>query len=64
MKHIAPWNVEHKCEQCDHGWVCENHPDKPWPSVCDCGAGMPCEGLLADTAAFESEAEIILGHDS
>lgn len=37
------------CEKCnDTGWVCENHPDKPWETGedndCDCGgAGMPCE---------------------
>lgn len=31
------------CENC-HGerWVCENHRDKGWPSVCECGAGAPC----------------------
>jgi hypothetical protein len=31
------------CEDC--GWVCENHPDKPWegPRACSCGgAGAPC----------------------
>jgi hypothetical protein len=29
----------------DTGWVCENHPRRPWegPHACDCGgAGMPC----------------------
>jgi hypothetical protein len=27
------------------GWVCENHPDKPWDSELGCNrrAGMPCE---------------------
>jgi hypothetical protein len=28
------------------GWVCENHPDKPWdPAIgCQCGgAGVPCD---------------------
>jgi hypothetical protein len=27
------------------GWVCENHPDKPWAEDigCRCGAGMPCK---------------------
>jgi hypothetical protein len=27
------------------GWVCENHPDKPWDDEmgCTCGAGLPCE---------------------
>jgi hypothetical protein len=31
------------CEGC--GWVCENHPDRPWEGkdACTCGgAGMPC----------------------
>lgn len=36
-----------KCNNCDsQGWVCENHPDRPWDSdrddACTCGAGMPC----------------------
>lgn len=36
-----------KCKKCqDEGWVCENHPDKPWDRSmaggCQCGAGMPC----------------------
>lgn len=37
------------CNNCDStGWVCENHPHKPWGGVsdrsdaCDCGAGEPC----------------------
>ena len=37
------------CNVCDNsGWVCENHPDKPWAGfsersdACDCGAGMAC----------------------
>jgi hypothetical protein len=34
------------CTLCDDcGWVCENHPDRPWqgPRACDCGgAGAPC----------------------
>ncbi len=28
------------CRNCR--WVCENHPDRAWPDVCDCGAGAPC----------------------
>ena len=59
--HIAPWHVEHQCPNCEEGWVCENHPERPWPSGCDCGAGMPCPGFLADVAAFEREARVILG---
>jgi hypothetical protein len=38
------------CLVCDNtGWVCENHPDRPWrgnsqrADACECGAGMPCE---------------------
>ncbi len=37
------------CRICDGvGWVCENHPDKPFKGLsgrldaCSCGAGMPC----------------------
>jgi hypothetical protein len=39
-----------KCQICDDaGWVCENHPDKPWDGTssradaCGCGAGAPCK---------------------
>jgi hypothetical protein len=34
------------CPTCrGTGWVCENHPDKPWDDEmgCTCGAGLPCE---------------------
>jgi hypothetical protein len=35
-----------KCSLCeDCGWVCENHPPKPWEGLraCSCGgAGAPC----------------------
>lgn len=37
---LGPRNVE--CPSCTAGWVCENHPDRSWPDVCSCGAGMPC----------------------
>ena len=37
------------CRQCgDTGWVCENHPNRPWGGAsdqrdaCACGAGAPC----------------------
>jgi hypothetical protein len=35
------------CATCKGvGWVCENHPDRPWSKKvsggCECGAGMPC----------------------
>jgi hypothetical protein len=34
------------CPQCeDGGWVCEEHPGRPWQGehACTCGApGMPC----------------------
>jgi hypothetical protein len=34
------------CETCaGAGWVCENHPDKPWlrpPVGCLCGVRAPC----------------------
>jgi hypothetical protein len=31
------------CEDC--GWVCKNHPERPWEGVHACtwgSAGMPC----------------------
>jgi hypothetical protein len=58
---IAPWHIEHFCDRCEEGWVCENHPDRPWPSGCDCGAGQPCEGLLREMAQWETEARAVLG---
>lgn len=62
MNHIAPWNVVHACAGCEDGWVCENHPDRPWPSGCKCGgAGMPCPGLLEDAAVWERDARAMLG---
>jgi hypothetical protein len=29
------------------GWVCENHPEKPWDLElgCVCGAGAPCNDV-------------------
>lgn len=37
--------MDKKCPICfGIGWVCENHPDKPWNKEigCECGAGVPC----------------------
>jgi hypothetical protein len=35
-----------KCAQCeDCGWVCEDHPDRPWEGSHACsggGVGAPC----------------------
>jgi len=42
MKPSATDAFDQNCAKCDDGWVCENHSDRGWPSVCDCGAGMPC----------------------
>jgi hypothetical protein len=43
--HLPPPD-EIKCELCDGcGWVCENHPSRPWEGdrACTCGgAGSPC----------------------
>jgi len=37
------------CKICDNsGWICENHPDRPWSGfsdrsdACGCGAGATC----------------------
>jgi hypothetical protein len=40
-----------RCEDC--GWVCENHPERPWlgPHACDCsGAGAPARAAIAPVA--------------
>ena len=48
------------CFRCeDSGWVCENHPDRPWdgPHACSCGAAGepapldPCNLRRRRTAA-------------
>jgi len=31
------------CGKCDHGWICEEHPDRPWPHDDCAGPGMPCD---------------------
>ncbi len=56
MNRIAPWNVVHSCHRCLDGWLCEQHPEKPWPHDDCAGPGVPCPGLLEDTAVLETEA--------
>lgn len=43
--------VTTSCGKCDEGWICEAHPDQPWPHPdpsdlvtgrC-AGPGMPCD---------------------
>ena len=32
------------CGKCNDGWICEEHPDLPWPhDDCAGGPGMPCD---------------------
>lgn len=47
------------CPHCEEGWVCENHPEKAWPTKCDCGAGMPCDcnPIRAESAAIRNAGE-------
>ena len=36
------------CGKYDNGWICEEHPDLPWPHD-DCGGpGVPCENPACD----------------
>ncbi|MCP1768328.1 hypothetical protein ABIB94_008124 [Bradyrhizobium sp. JR7.2] len=55
-KLLAAGTMTASCTNCDDlGWVCENHPDRPWegPRACTCGgAGAPC---LACNATGEGE---------
>jgi hypothetical protein len=43
---LHPLRILMACIWCDDvGWVCENHPERPWegPYACDCGgAGNAC----------------------
>ena len=31
------------CGKCDEGWICEAHPDRPWPHDDCAGPGIPCD---------------------
>lgn len=48
-----------KCATCDDvGWVCENHPDRPWdgPRACTCGgAGAPMTMQRFKSASHEAQ---------
>ena len=50
-KPLAAGAMATTCANCDDlGWVCENHPDRPWegPRACNCGgAGAPCPACNA-----------------
>lgn len=34
--------IDSTCGKCAEGWVCEAHPDKPWPHDGCPGPGTPC----------------------
>lgn len=31
------------CGKCHHGWICETHPDQPWPHDDCAGPGIRCD---------------------
>lgn len=56
------------CGQCADGWICEEHPDKPWPHDDCAGPGVPCEnpacefsivraGLLSPRIRYDPDAD-------
>ncbi len=49
-----------QCKEChDTGWVCEEHPSKPWTGTrgCGCGAiGLPCLRCSSD-ADWDADPE-------
>lgn len=64
------------CRNCDNtGWVCENHPQRPWDGesgrhdACGCGAGAPCEVCqqvqrhLALTGRIPVNGALVCGQD-
>ena len=34
--------MSESCGKCAEGWICEQHPDQPWPHDDCVGPGMPC----------------------
>jgi hypothetical protein len=36
------------CGKCLDGWICEEHPDQPWPHDSCAGSGVPCENPACD----------------
>lgn len=56
-----------QCANCEgEGWVCENHPQRPWGwgEGCCGGAGMPCLCNKADPPwHFISADEIVDGNE-
>ena len=60
--------MDTKCPICfGIGWVCENHPDKPWDKElgCECGAGVPCECNRAGEPGVDEPdiSQVIVGED-
>ena len=41
-------NTALTCGKCDEGWICERHPNLPWPHDQCPGRAMPCD--VADCA--------------
>ena len=50
------------CGKCDNGWICEEHPDLPWPHD-DCGGpGVPCENPACDFSIIATGRSKDRGH--
>lgn len=47
------------------GWVCENHPEKPWDLElgCVCGAGAPCKCNETD-GVHEPDVSQVIGEEA
>ena len=52
------------CGKCDNGWICEEHPDLPWPHD-DCGGpGVPCENPACDFSIIATGRSKHRGYDT
>jgi hypothetical protein len=57
-----------RCVRCqDAFWICENHPQEPWPCHQCSGAGMPCPRCNTDDppmlpAGFEEDDDNATRH--
>jgi hypothetical protein len=43
------------CGKCHDGWICERHPDLPWPTICV--QDQQCRAMLQRALTESSRAQ-------
>jgi hypothetical protein len=46
------------CGKCNEGWICEEHPDQPWPHQNCAGPAIPCDVV---TCAYRIDVRPSIG---